>query len=142
MFGSLPYSSWKNLTVVHSLAITWVLWLAAAAAITQTLGGSLNCSHETFFIYCGQLNALEGFAWLIWFVLFLCWFRNILTLHKGTAHTYFGGSPCSWNHVCEEWRRLPRRSCRGINDLFPTNSCAANTFHVPNEHGTFKSDSV
>ncbi len=48
--------------------MTWILWLAAAAAITQTLGGSLNCANDSFFVYCGQLNALEGFAWLIWFV--------------------------------------------------------------------------
>jgi hypothetical protein len=51
------------------LAITWILWLAAAAALTQTVGGSLNCSTQTVFVYCGQLNALMGFAWLIWVVL-------------------------------------------------------------------------
>ncbi|KIM47224.1 hypothetical protein M413DRAFT_23459 [Hebeloma cylindrosporum] len=47
------------------LFLTWILWLAAAAAITQTLGGALNCHTQTYFVYCGQLNALEGFAWLI-----------------------------------------------------------------------------
>ena len=54
--------------ILFSLAITWIIWLAAAAAITQTLGGSLNCATNTVFVYCGQLNALEGFAWLIWWV--------------------------------------------------------------------------
>ncbi|KJA19174.1 hypothetical protein HYPSUDRAFT_44414 [Hypholoma sublateritium FD-334 SS-4] len=53
------------------LSVTWILWLAAAAAITQTLGGSLNCANDSFFVYCGQLNALEGFAWLIWVLLTL-----------------------------------------------------------------------
>jgi len=51
------------------LFITWVLWLAAAAALTQNLGGALNCKTQTLFVYCGQLSAMEGFAWLIWVVL-------------------------------------------------------------------------
>jgi hypothetical protein len=51
--------------VIYSLFLTWILWLAAAAAITQTLGGALNCHVQTYFVYCRQLNALEGFAWLI-----------------------------------------------------------------------------
>jgi len=51
------------------LFVTWIFWLAAAAALTQSVGGALNCSTQTFFVYCGQLSALEGFAWLIWVVL-------------------------------------------------------------------------
>ena len=51
--------------IIYSLFLTWILWLAAAAAITQTLGGGLNCHVQTYFVYCNQLNALEGFAWLI-----------------------------------------------------------------------------
>jgi len=51
--------------IIYSLFLTWILWLAAAAAITQTLGGALNCHNQTYFVYCSQLNALEGFAWLI-----------------------------------------------------------------------------
>ena len=56
----------RNLT--YSLFLTWILWLAAAAAITSTLGGALNCHAQSFFAYCSQLNALSGFAWLIWCV--------------------------------------------------------------------------
>lgn len=54
--------------ICFSLLVTWIFWLAAAAAFTESVGGSLNCSVQTKFVYCGQLNALEGFAWLIWFV--------------------------------------------------------------------------
>ncbi|TFK21644.1 hypothetical protein FA15DRAFT_672402 [Coprinopsis marcescibilis] len=48
------------------LLITFILWIAAAASITESLGGGLSCSHQNFFAYCGQLNAVEGFAWLVW----------------------------------------------------------------------------
>jgi hypothetical protein len=34
------------------------------------LGGGLNCSNQNEFSYCGQLNALEAFAWIEWFVIF------------------------------------------------------------------------
>jgi hypothetical protein len=54
-----------------SLFVTWVLWLAAAASMTTALGGSLDCSTETYFLYCGQLNAIEAFAWLMWYVPYL-----------------------------------------------------------------------
>ena len=53
---------------LDSLIITFILWVAAAAAITEALGGGLSCSHQNYFTYCGQLNAVEGFAWLIWCV--------------------------------------------------------------------------
>jgi len=51
----------------YSLFLSWIVWLAAAAALTQTLGGGINCGAQTYlrFVYCSQLNALEGFAWLI-----------------------------------------------------------------------------
>jgi len=71
---------------VTSLSVTWILWLAAAAAITQTLGGALNCNTQSYLVYCGQLNALEGFAWLIWCVTFICfnhYRRSSLTVHAG-----------------------------------------------------------
>jgi len=75
------------------LTLTWILWLAGAAAITQTLGGSLNCNVQIFFVYCGQLNALEGFAWLIWvlltFLLIAVLFRGITSAKNGDG---FGGS--------------------------------------------------
>jgi len=75
------------------LVVTWVLWLAAAAAITQNLGGSLNCANDSFFVYCGQLNALEGFAWLIWVLLTLILIavlvRGIMSAKSGDG--YRGG---------------------------------------------------
>jgi len=47
--------------------ISWVFWLSGAAAITASLGGGLDCNFH--FVFCGQLNALEAFAWLEWAVL-------------------------------------------------------------------------
>jgi len=49
------------------LFLSWVFWLSGAAAITASLGGGLDCNFH--FIFCGQLNALEAFAWLEWVVL-------------------------------------------------------------------------
>jgi len=53
------------------LFITWVLWTAAASAITATLGGGrgLDCGTQHLFVYCGQLLALEAFSWMIWIIL-------------------------------------------------------------------------
>lgn len=51
------------------LFLSWVFWLSGAAAITQSLGGGLNCNLG--FVYCSQLNALEAFAWIEWVVLTL-----------------------------------------------------------------------
>ncbi|KAJ6601004.1 hypothetical protein DFH09DRAFT_1302315 [Mycena vulgaris] len=53
------------------LASTWLIWTVMAAAITQMLGGGLNCKTEDSesFVYCNQLNALEGFAWAEWLLL-------------------------------------------------------------------------
>lgn len=50
----------------HSLGFTWIMWTAAAAAITEMLGGGLNCKLQDTFVYCNQLNALEAFAWVEW----------------------------------------------------------------------------
>ncbi|KAI0275445.1 hypothetical protein BC834DRAFT_921408 [Gloeopeniophorella convolvens] len=47
------------------LGLTWIFWTAGAASITAALGGGLKCGH-TDFPYCGQLNALEAFAWIEW----------------------------------------------------------------------------
>jgi len=75
------------------LALTWVLWLAAAAAITSNLGGGLNCKTQDFFVYCGQLNAVEGFAWVIWitltFTLIFVLIRGISAAKRGDG--YGGG---------------------------------------------------
>jgi hypothetical protein len=48
--------------------ITWIFWLAAAAAITVDLGGTLDCNTQSYFIYCGQLNAMLAVSWSIWSV--------------------------------------------------------------------------
>lgn len=63
------------------LFITWALWLAGAAAITNALGGRLNCSRH--FVYCGQLNALEAFAWIEWALLTLALLSVIWWAVKG-----------------------------------------------------------
>ncbi|RPD64753.1 hypothetical protein L226DRAFT_497849 [Lentinus tigrinus ALCF2SS1-7] len=67
------------------LTLTWIFWLAGAAAITSALGGGLNCSHH--YIYCGQLNALEAFAWITWvfvtFALFVVLLRGISASRRG-----------------------------------------------------------
>ncbi|KAF8816211.1 hypothetical protein BYT27DRAFT_7185025 [Phlegmacium glaucopus] len=69
------------------LVVTWIFWLAAAAALTQSVGGALDCSTQTKFIYCGQLNALEGFAWLIWvlltFMLIFVLIRGVIVARRG-----------------------------------------------------------
>jgi hypothetical protein len=41
--------------IIYSLFLTWSVWLAVAAAITQTLGGALNCHAQTYFANCSQL---------------------------------------------------------------------------------------
>jgi hypothetical protein len=56
------------LITCFSLFVSWIFWLAAAVALTRNLGGTLNCDTQDKFVYCGHLNALEGFAWLILFV--------------------------------------------------------------------------
>jgi hypothetical protein len=52
----------RNIT--YNLFLAWSLWLAAAAAIIQTLGDALNCHAQTYFPYCSQLFmvANQGFA--------------------------------------------------------------------------------
>jgi len=73
------------------LLLTWVLWLAGAAAITAAVGGNLNCSTQDVFFYCGQLNALEGFAWLIWvlltFMLIFVLVRGIMSSKRGDGYS-------------------------------------------------------
>ncbi|TFK39358.1 hypothetical protein BDQ12DRAFT_603567 [Crucibulum laeve] len=75
------------------LAFTWLLWVAAAASVTQMIGGGLNCKTQEIFVYCGQLNALEGFAWLIWilltFLLIVVLIRGISAARRGDG---YGGS--------------------------------------------------
>ncbi|KIJ15483.1 hypothetical protein PAXINDRAFT_168976 [Paxillus involutus ATCC 200175] len=69
------------------LLLTWIFWTAAAASITSLLGGGLNCSNQTVFVYCGQLNAMEGFAWVIWilvtFAIMVVAIRGLISARRG-----------------------------------------------------------
>ncbi|CAE7167816.1 unnamed protein product [Rhizoctonia solani] len=66
------------------LGITWVFWTAGAASLTASLGGGINCSRVAEqIVYCNQLNALMGFAWVEWalttiaiFVVIICAIRS------------------------------------------------------------------
>jgi len=80
----------ESLEVLSSVAahlvflfLSWVFWLSGAAAITQSLSGGFNCSHHHF-VYCGQLNALEAFAWIEWVLLtFAFVFVIVLAVRAG-----------------------------------------------------------
>ncbi|KAJ7494365.1 hypothetical protein B0H11DRAFT_2156159 [Mycena galericulata] len=64
------------------LGFSWLLWTASAAAVTEMLGGGLNCKTQDAYVYCNQLNALEGFAWVEWL---LVTFAIIVVLIRGIA---------------------------------------------------------
>ncbi|KAK7035932.1 aldehyde dehydrogenase [Favolaschia claudopus] len=61
--GSILTSIISHLII---LGFSWIMWTAVAAAITEMLGGGLNCGHQDVYVYCNQLNALEAFAWVEW----------------------------------------------------------------------------
>jgi len=84
MFWVMAANSIMTSVAAHFifLFVTWILWLAASAAITSTLGGGLSCSHQNTWPYCGQLNAIEGFSWLIWI---LVTFTLIMVIVRGIA---------------------------------------------------------
>jgi len=73
------------------LFLTWIFWLAAATALIHSLGGVLNCDTQDKFVYCGHLNALEGFAWLILVILTLMLLfvviRGIIGARRGNTIT-------------------------------------------------------
>ncbi|KAJ7193258.1 hypothetical protein GGX14DRAFT_478897 [Mycena pura] len=73
LFTLSPTGSVLSSVIAHLvfLSLTWLIWTAAAAAITENLSGGLNCSTQIRFVYCGQLNALEAFAWIIWILVTL-----------------------------------------------------------------------
>ncbi|KIY51963.1 hypothetical protein FISHEDRAFT_36087 [Fistulina hepatica ATCC 64428] len=66
--------------------ISWAFWLAAAAAVTHMLSGGLECSC-TAFVYCGHLNALEAFSWILWilftFALVAVITRGVVAIRRG-----------------------------------------------------------
>ncbi|KAJ7289280.1 hypothetical protein C8J57DRAFT_1046840 [Mycena rebaudengoi] len=76
------------------LGLTWIIWTAAAASITEMLGGGLNCKIQDVFVYCNQLNALEAFAWvdggvLVTFAIIVVIVRGISASRRGDG--YRGG---------------------------------------------------
>ncbi|KAG8683747.1 hypothetical protein FRC09_015876 [Ceratobasidium sp. 395] len=87
IFMRSPTGSIATSVLAHLvfLGITWVLWTAGAASITAALGGGINCSRvQEQVVYCNQLNALEGFAWVEWilttfaiFVVIICAVRSM-----------------------------------------------------------------
>ncbi|KAA1478087.1 hypothetical protein DENSPDRAFT_657396 [Dentipellis sp. KUC8613] len=82
--------SWLASLAAHGifLFMTWVFWLSGAAAITDAYSGRLNCSHH--FVYCGQQNALEAFAWIEWvlltFVFFVVLFMGVGAVRRGDGY--------------------------------------------------------
>ncbi|KAJ3526322.1 hypothetical protein NM688_g8276 [Phlebia brevispora] len=67
--------------------MTWVFWLSGAAAITNALGGGVSCGGSNHVTYCGQLNALEAFAWIDWcfttFALAIIILRGVASTRRG-----------------------------------------------------------
>ncbi|TFK56362.1 hypothetical protein OE88DRAFT_1649614 [Heliocybe sulcata] len=63
------------------ILLSWIFWLAGAAALTSALGGGLSC-HLDAVSYCGQLNAEEGFAWAL-FIMFT--FALLFVLVRGIS---------------------------------------------------------
>ncbi|KAG8693152.1 SUMO ligase siz1 [Ceratobasidium sp. 394] len=53
----------KFLVALYSF--TWILWIAAAASISQLLYAQKICTLG-YFPHCSKLKAIEGFAWILW----------------------------------------------------------------------------
>lgn len=49
--------------------ITWVFWLAGAAAFAAMMGGGSNCSQPEAPQHCGHYLASEAFAWMNFIIL-------------------------------------------------------------------------
>ncbi|KAK7063476.1 hypothetical protein R3P38DRAFT_2818694 [Favolaschia claudopus] len=89
LFAHSPNGSMLTSVLSHLvfLGLTWIAWTAAAAAVTQMLGGGLNCKTQDVFVYCDQLNALEAFAWVEWllvtFAILVVMIRGITSARRG-----------------------------------------------------------
>lgn len=89
MFFFLPPDSVLGSMVSHIffLCLTWIFWTAGAASITATLSGQLNRNAQSLFVYCGQLIALDAFAWvilvLVTFAVFVVHTRSNLASGRG-----------------------------------------------------------
>ncbi|KAG2067322.1 hypothetical protein BDR04DRAFT_1027960 [Suillus decipiens] len=72
---------------IFFLCLTWIFWTAGAASITATLSGQLNRNAQSLFVYCGQLIALDAFAWvilvLVTFAVFVVHTRSNLAAGRG-----------------------------------------------------------
>ncbi|KAJ6567149.1 hypothetical protein B0H19DRAFT_1139715 [Mycena capillaripes] len=72
------------------LGFSWIMWAATAAAVTEMLGGGLNCKTQDAYVYCNQLNALEGFAWLevllVTFAIIVVLVRGIQGARRGDGY--------------------------------------------------------
>ncbi|GAA5839506.1 hypothetical protein JCM11251_002743 [Rhodosporidiobolus azoricus] len=67
--------------------ITWVFWLAGAAAITAALGTNWNRGHED------TLYALEAFAWINWIIITIMLFVVLFTgWRSARGGNGFGGA--------------------------------------------------
>ncbi|KAF8191642.1 hypothetical protein K438DRAFT_1675742 [Mycena galopus ATCC 62051] len=85
--GSILTSVLSHLII---LGFSWIMWTAVAASVTEMLGGGLNCKTQDAYVYCNQLNALEGFAWLEWllvtFAIVVVLVRGILAARRGDGY--------------------------------------------------------
>lgn len=59
------------------LFVTWVFWLAGAAALTAALGGGEVCSHSDL-IHCNQIVAAEAFAWINFIIITIAFVLVVL----------------------------------------------------------------
>ncbi|GAA6062214.1 hypothetical protein JCM10212_006449 [Sporobolomyces blumeae] len=72
--------------------LSWVFMLAGVAALTDTLGGGLNCDNFRY-SYCGTLNGIEGISWLNWIILtILLVFILVLGGRSARSGNGFGGT--------------------------------------------------
>ncbi|PWZ02240.1 hypothetical protein BCV70DRAFT_59597 [Testicularia cyperi] len=53
-----------------TLFLTWIFWMAGAAALTDRTGGSFSCSDRGY-PYCNSTKALIAFSWIGWIILTL-----------------------------------------------------------------------
>ncbi|KAJ7215312.1 hypothetical protein B0H12DRAFT_1205670 [Mycena haematopus] len=85
--GSVLTSVLSHLIV---LSFSWIMWTAVVSSVTSMLGGGLSCNHQNTYVYCNQLNALEGFAWVEWvlvtFAIIVVIVRGISAARRGDGY--------------------------------------------------------
>ncbi|EIM83193.1 uncharacterized protein STEHIDRAFT_83172 [Stereum hirsutum FP-91666 SS1] len=69
--------------------VGWIFWLAAAASVTDVLGGGLECGFDGDDL-CNTLNALEAFAWIEWilmtFALVIITILGVRAIRRGDGY--------------------------------------------------------